>query len=96
MFDCMLLSSGINNLMLLDGGFSLMRLVIALVVGGVIAFIVKSGMSNVKLSENASYYVRENSLDLAERNESFLYTRTTKTKINDDWLLVVDRSVKTC
>lgn len=82
--DFMLLSAEIHNFMLLEGGFSLMRLVIALVIGGVIAFVVKAGMSNVRLSENASYYVRENSLDLVESNESFLYTRTTKTKIDDD------------
>lgn len=84
MCDFMLLNVEFHNLILLDGGFSFLRLIIALVIGGIIAFVVRSGMSNVRLSENASYYVRENSLDLTEKNESFLYTRTTKTKIDND------------
>lgn len=70
--------------LLLEGEFSIGRLVISLVIGLVIALVAKAGMSNVQPGKNASYYVRENSLDLHEKKDIFLYTKTTSTKINDD------------
>lgn len=79
-----LLTAVQNTSLLLEGKFSFLTLIIALVIGLLIAFVSKSKMSNVRQGSDASYYVRENSLDLEEKKDIFLYTRTTKTKIDDD------------
>lgn len=79
-----LLTLSQNPSLLLEGAFNPIGLIIAIVVGLLIAFGAKAGMSNVQSGKNAAYYVRENSLNVMERRDSFLYSRTTSTEINDD------------
>lgn len=73
-----------DNTMLMFQAFSVLRLIGAIVIGLVIALIMKSQMTNVKHGTTASYYVRENSLDIVDKSDVYLYSRTTSRKVDDD------------
>lgn len=57
-----------------------MYIVIALIVGFLVGLGIKSTMSTVKPSGNASYYVVDNSLKFSIKEDNYLYSRTTSTK----------------
>lgn len=54
-------------------------IIVALVIGFVIGLIMKSTMSSVNPTENASFYIRDNSLKFSVKDDTYLYSRTIKT-----------------